>query len=376
MRPGENVLAQRGTGSRRSIRGTVAGLVQRRVVIGSTSQLATHALGRGSSRDDRALAAFLGLALGDALGMATQSMSSRDIATDYGLITGFLDAGPRQRIAHGMRAGSITDDTEQAVLLAKLLVEHDGAVPAATLADELLRWEQRMADRGSLDLLGPSTKAALVRLADGVPADEAGRFGTTNGAAMRITPVGISVDVSDLSLFVDAVVAASQVTHNTSLGLAAAAAVGAAVSAGVGGADRHDALTVAVAAAELAEHRGHWVAGGTIAARLRWALPYLRGLPGDRRPAAVSDVIGTSVASQESVVAALALVSVAEDPWATLCLAAGLGGDTDTVAAMAGAVLGSLGGTAVWPAAEVATLERVNELDLAALGEALLALRG
>jgi ADP-ribosylglycohydrolase len=341
----------------------------------TSGQTPATAAQQRSGRDDRALAAFQGLALGDALGMPTQSMSAREIAEDYGTIRGFLAAGPRQQIAHGMAAGSITDDTEQAILLARLLIEHHGAVPVATFAERLLGWEQRMAERGSLDLLGPSTKSALVRLTDGVPADEAGRYGTTNGAAMRITPIGIAVDVSDLSAFVDAVVEASQVTHNTSLGLAAAAAVGAAVSAGVGGAGLVEALDVAVAAADLAERRGHWVAGGTIAARLRWALPYLRSLNPDRRPAVVTDVIGTSVASQESVVAALALVSVSEDPWATLCLAAGAGGDTDTVAAMAGAVLGSVRGTDGWPAAEIATLERVNLLDLPVLVSALLTLR-
>lgn len=57
-------------------------------------------------RLDRAHGALLGLALGDALGMPTQSMSPGEIADDYGAITGLLDAGPRQRIAHGMPAAA------------------------------------------------------------------------------------------------------------------------------------------------------------------------------------------------------------------------------------------------------------------------------
>lgn len=328
-----------------------------------------------ASRVDRARAAFRGLALGDALGMPTQSMSAGQIAADHGPITGFVAPGPHQRIARGMPAGSITDDTEQAVLLARLLVEHQGAAPPPVLAEALLRWEHRMRERGSLDLLGPSTRSALERLGNGVAPAEAGRYGSTNGAAMRITPVGIAHDVADLAVFVGAVVEASQVTHNTSLGLAAAAAVGAAVSAGVGGASVAEALEVAVAAADLAEQRGHWVAGGRISARLRWAVPYLRSLPVPERAGAVTDVVGTSVASQESVVAALALAAVSDDPWSTLCLAAGCGGDTDTVAAMAGAVLGATSGTAAWPAAEVAVLERVNDLHLDPLVDQLLALR-
>ncbi|GHH35044.1 ADP-ribosylglycohydrolase family protein [Lentzea cavernae] len=328
------------------------------------------------STSDRALAAFRGLALGDALGMPTQSMSRAEILADHGPITGLLDAGPRQRIAAGMAAGSITDDTEQAVLLAELLVEGDGVVDPVELARRLLAWETRMRERGSLDLLGPSTKAALARLEAGVPADEAGRTGATNGAAMRITPVGIAADASDLKSFVDVVARTSAPTHNTGLGIAAAAAVGAAVSAGVGGASLPEAVEVAIAAADEGGRRGYWVAGGSIAARLRWALPHLASLrPADRETALI-DVVGTSVAAQESVVAALALAALADDPWDALCQAAGLGGDTDTIAAMAGAVLGATHGGSVWPTDAIATVEKVNDLALAPLVTKLLALRG
>lgn len=326
------------------------------------------------SRRVRALAAFEGLALGDALGMPTQSISRAEIREDYGTISGLLDAGPRQEIAAGMPAGSITDDTEQAVLLARLLIAGDGRVDALALAEQLLAWEARMTARGSLDLLGPSTKSALQRLGEGVPVEEAGRFGTTNGAAMRITPVGIARPIDSIATFVDAVAAASAPTHNTGLGIAGAAAVGAAVSAGVDGATTADAIDLAIAAADEGARRGYWAAGGEIGPRLRWAVPYLANLDPALRPDAVAEVIGTSVASQESVVAALALAACAEDAWHTLCLAAGLGGDTDTIAAMTGAVLGATRG-AVWPGAELAELRRVNELDLTPLVRDLLALR-
>src|SRR4029077_5044012 len=97
-------------------------------------------------------------------------------------------------------------------------------------------WEETARARGSLDLLGPSTRLAIAALRDGADPAEAGRFGTTNGAAMRIAPVGVAVPCRDLAALVDSVVAASFVTHNTGVALAGAAAVAAAVSAGVGGA--------------------------------------------------------------------------------------------------------------------------------------------
>ncbi|MEV8212296.1 ADP-ribosylglycohydrolase family protein [Leifsonia sp. NPDC077715] len=360
---------------------------------------------RDSTRS-RALAALQGLALGDALGMPTQSLARERIAADHGRIRGLVAAGPHQQIAAGMPAGSITDDTEQAVLLARLLIDGDGTVPPGVFAAELLAWERAMEARGSLDLLGPSTRAALQRLQDGMPPEEAGRFGATNGAAMRITPVGIAVPVEPLGGFVDAVVRVSSLTHNTGLGIASAAAVGAAVSAGLDGADAPEALDVAVAAAREGAGRGHWVAGGDIAARLEWAIPYLLDLAPREQDDALVRVVGTSVAAQESVVAALSLVALAvagtgsshrdrpgEDElgarrngigattspdgdaaWDALCRAASLGGDTDTIAAMAGAVLGATWATD-WPRTAVETVRRVNALELEPLVDGLLRVR-
>ncbi|WP_420369919.1 ADP-ribosylglycohydrolase family protein [Curtobacterium sp. L1-20] len=324
---------------------------------------------------DHALAALTGLAIGDALGMPTQSMSLTEIRADHGTITGFADAGPHQRIAAGMSAGTITDDTEQALMVAELLVAGGGRLDPTRFAEALIAWERGMQAKGSLDLLGPSTKTAVQRILDGVPASEAGSTGTTNGAAMRIAPVGIAVPSGDLVRLVDAVQDASRVTHDTGLGIAGAAAVAAAVSAGVDGATRSEALDAAVAAAAIGAERGHWVAGADIAARTQWARGFLPTVPVDEQIDTVARLIGTSVASQESVVAALALVALDLDPWQTVCTAASIGGDTDTIAAMAGAVLGAVHGPDAWPADAVRTVTTVNDLDLAAVVDGLLQLR-
>ncbi len=328
-----------------------------------------------STTRDHALAAFQGLAIGDALGMPTQSMSLQQIREDHGRITGFVDAGPRQRIAHGMPAASITDDTEQAVLVARLLVEGNGRLDPTRFAEALIAWERGMAAKGSLDLLGPSTKTAVQRILDGVPVSEAGSTGTTNGAAMRITPVGITTTVDDLDVLVDAVQDASRVTHDTGLGIAGASAIAAAVSAGIDGASRAEALDVAVAAARIGERRGHWIAGASIADKTAWARGWLPTVSGPDRVVAIDGVIGTSVASQESVVAALALVSLDLDPWETLCTAASTGGDTDTIAAMAGAVLGAVHGASAWSSEAVAQVESVNDIRFTDVVTPLLEIR-
>ncbi|TCP50013.1 ADP-ribosylglycohydrolase [Tamaricihabitans halophyticus] len=327
-----------------------------------------------SARREHALGAFYGLALGDALGMPTQSMSRERILRCYGPITGLVDAIPEQPIAPGMAAGSITDDTEQAVLVARLLIEGNGELDPATFARALTDWEADMIRRGSADLLGPSTKRAIELLESGTPPDLAGALGTTNGAAMRITPVAIANAPHDG--LVDAVARACQVTHNTNLGIASAAAVAAAVSAGIAGADPSQTLDAAEAAAATGALRGRWHAGGDIAARLHWVRGFVRGMDTERLHDALPEVIGTSVAAQESVIAAFALVAArGADPHAALSIAATVGGDTDTVAAICGAILGAQHGLAALPAEMVEHVRTVNELDLAPFVDGLLALR-
>ena len=324
--------------------------------------------------EDRARGALYGLAIGDALGMPAQLLSRDQITERWGpLLTGFEPAPPGHPIAAGMAAGAVTDDTEQAVLLARLLLK--GPIEPRGLADALVAWERDMAGRGSLDLLGPSTRRAVDAVLAGVPPEDAGAAGDTNGAAMRVAPVGVATPPDDLEALVDEVQRASRVTHNTSLALAGAAAVAAAVSAGVAGASVPAAIDAGVAAARLGARRGRWVAGADVAARIQWAA----GLVKDSEPAAAADVIytlvGTSLAAQESVPAAFAVLSaVPDDPWRACLLAASLGGDCDTIAAMAGAIAGACHGLAAFPPHAVATVD-AHGFALTALADSLWALR-
>jgi ADP-ribosylglycohydrolase len=347
------------------------------------------------SEQDRARGALYGLAIGDALGMPTQLLSRDQIIDHWGpLLTGFEPAPPDHPVAAGMPAGSVTDDTEQAVLLGRLLLT--GRVDPRELADGLIAWERDMRARGSLDLLGPSTRRAIDAVLAGTPPQEAGAAGDTNGAAMRIAPVGIAVRPGEPEKLIDAVQEASLVTHNTSVALAGAAAVAAAVSAGLSGTAATGAERVAMAtdaavdAAALGAERGHWVAGADVASRIRWAVALVaeRRPPGKFFPLAAAGpasgpsrneaaeliyaLVGTSLATQESVPAAFAVLSaVPDDPWEACLLAASLGGDTDTIAAMAGAVAGACHGVSAFPADAIRVID-AHGLGLAELAGELL----
>ena len=330
--------------------------------------------------NSRALGAFYGLALGDALGMPTQSLSREQVQQRFGAITGLEDADADQPIAPNMPAGSITDDTEQAILVGELRVEGQGKIDPTVLARRLIDWEAVMRAKGSQDLLGPSTKRAIDMILNGHTPEESGRYGTTNGAAMRITPVGIAANVSDPARFIQAVIQACQVTHNTTLGISSAAAVAAVVSAGINGVDLGEALNIGTQVAQQAEGHGHWIAGRRISTRISWARTLSVG-SGDKALFAdlLYELIGTSVASQESVVVSFALaqqVAVGDmNAFEALCLAASLGGDTDTIAAILGAMLGACLGMQCWPAAMIEQIKAVNGLDLQPLVEDLLKMR-
>jgi ADP-ribosylglycohydrolase len=340
----------------------------------------------------RARGALYGLAIGDALGMPTQMLSRAEIVLRWGpLLSGFEPAPPGHTIAGGMPAGAVTDDTEQAVLLARLLIKGGGTIDPHELAAALTEWERAMAERGSLDLLGPSTKRAVAAILAGVPPEEAGATGTTNGAAMRIAPVGIAVPVAlhdstpeaRLSTLVDHTVMASSVTHNTGVALAGAAAVAAAVSAGVSGATIAEATALGIQAARLAAGRGHWVAGADVAARIEWATGLVASHAQAGREASaeaeaaelIYTLVGTSLATQESVPAAFAvLAAVPADPWRACRMAASLGGDCDTIAAMTGAIAGACHGADSFPSEAIAAID-AQGLGLTALAGELLALR-
>src|SRR5215471_7433206 len=89
----------------------------------------------------RALGALYGLAIGDALGMPTQSLSRAEVVARYGPLVGGFRPGPDGHpLSAGRPAGSVTDDTEQAMLLARLVVAGGGEVHAGDRARGPFAW--------------------------------------------------------------------------------------------------------------------------------------------------------------------------------------------------------------------------------------------
>ena len=335
-------------------------------------------------RFSRAYGALAGLALGDALGMPTQAMSPEQIRAVYGRITGLVDGDASQPYAPGMPAGSVTDDTEQALLVASLLVRGRGsssgrvALDAGEIAHALLAWEDSMIERGSLDLLGPSTKAALERVRAGEDPLTVGGAGTTNGAAMRVTPIGIAMSTADPEAFADAVWSSCQVTHATRQGFQSAALVAAAVSMGIDTArsttpNLRSLLWKALSYVDSLPERGAWTPDPDVVAAARRAMQLVAN-PASSSLECLVEQVGTSVASAQAIPMAFALLARDPSPQALLD-AANIGGDTDTIGAIAGAILGAALGFEVFVGRGLAQVELASHLDLPSVALELLELR-
>jgi ADP-ribosylglycohydrolase len=304
----------------------------------------TH--GSGLSELDRALGALYGLAIGDALGMPAQEMAPDRAQAILGTPPDFRDGPEDNPISRGLPAGTITDDTMQCLLLAEQLIAGNGQLDHMAFAEALIAWQEDMADRGRGDLLGPTTRRALAALVAGEDPSRTGRGGTTNGAAMRVTPVGIANTLDRLH---NAVVAADRLTHDTAVAHAGAAVVATIVSAGIDGATFDEAAPLAIRAAR------------------QFGFADLYERPGS---------FATGAETAESVPTAFAIARIADgNVWRACTGAVALGGDTDTIAAMAGAMVGACTGLARLPPDAVRKVREVNHIDLEPIARGLLDLR-
>lgn len=330
--------------------------------------------GREETAINRALGALIGGALGDAMGMPTQLLSPAEIKADYGFVDGFVDPAPEHPVSKGLVAGTITDDTEQTLLLASVLLKSGRGFDHHAWVNALIAWEEDIKARGGYDLLGPSTKRAIDAINASTPPEEAGRHGETNGAAMRIAPVGILVPPGDT--LIARVAETCRATHNTTIAISSASAVATVISHGIDGAGWREAISHAVAAARAGERQGHWVPGGTIAARITWALDMVEGCSVEEGISRVFDRLGTGVISQESVPAAFAVLKLAEgDAWKAAVIAANLGGDTDTIGAISGSMAGACAGYDSLPTDRISGLVGIDLDEVRELAAALVRAR-
>lgn len=308
----------------------------------------------------RARGALLGQACGDAFGMPNSFLKSPVWRTN-------MEPGPDHSPYHaGYRPGRITDDTEQAVALSIAYVSSQDRLEPSKAAKEILRWLDAV---GGLECLavGPSTKRAAANIMNGVPLEQAGTLGVTNGAPMRVSVVGVWAALSNISedSLLDDVVAACLPTHNTSVAISGAAAIAGATYAGVQGAEWAEARDFAIHLSRRGQGCGNWIYAPSVADRIESGCTLVAGLDDTETIEMVSKVVGMGEPTQESVPAAFVLANhVNADPHRAILLAGNCQGDTDTVAAMAGAIAGACSGADSIPHDWISAVVAESGLDV------------
>lgn len=318
----------------------------------------------------KAWGCLAGLALGDALGMPTEFLTPEQIAAQYGRVEGLV-APPDWHPHAALPWGRITDDTEQALALAEVYLR-DGQMSAEAAAQAMLDWATAQSEHLAL-YLGPSTRRALETLRAGESPRQSGRAGKTNGAAMRIAPVGI-VNAGNLDGASSDTIEACLPTHGTTLAISGAAAVACAVAEAMrDGATLDSVLEAAAEGAVRGRRHGAWVWTPPLEQRFALALRLVRGADTEAKAIrALYDYVGVDMLVTESIPTAFGLAALAEgDPMRAVRYAANIGGDSDTIGAIAGAVCGALRGIEAVDRAMLAEVERVNGFDLETIARGL-----
>lgn len=327
------------------------------------------------SNYERILGALTGCAIGDAMGMPGEMWSQQRIRRTFGRITQFLPGPADNEISAGFAPGETTDDSIVTVLVAKALIRSNGELSPMDLVNSIQEWAA--SNPKSKTVIGPSTQRAFQQIANGVPPELAGKNGETNGASMRISPVGIISTTRDLPTLVKRVAKVCMSTHNTSSAIAAACAVAAAVAHGIDGEEDTFLRDVILEAAALGEKQGFETCSPSVVERIRFSLELSDSIGDDeefmRRQYAL---VGCGLPSTESVPTALAIaLRCGTDLMRCARLCANIGGDTDTMGAIACAICGAHGGMQTVPGEVVDQLLAVNHFDFPALAQQLCDLR-
>ena len=316
----------------------------------------------------RVLALLKGLAAGDAIGKQTENLSRNGIAQWYRDGVRGFEGRPGTIIPryatnrkHQWLFGETSDDTERTIAVARAVLR-DGEVRHVSVGRELLTCKKSV---------HPGVKS-LWEFHEAADPSRVTLDHNGCGAAIRVAPVGILYRSDRLDDIVEGTYQASISTHGGPLALAAAATTGAAISAAIDGANGVEILRFAQAAAERAEQKRLGSRDFVFARALSAVYNDLSRLP-DLSP---DDVARGHAPTQPLTIVplAIALATLMDSAESAILLAANIGGDSDSVASIAGAILGARHPGSVnedW----YEVVEAINDHRLPSFAEDLSALR-
>lgn len=281
------------------------------------------------SLQERARGAFIGLAVGDALGSPTEGKTPEKIFAQWGRVTDFLSDD---------QGGS--DDTEYALFSARLLLEL--RMPLTSKEIEKAHREHIINSFNSYKGAGFSEIIAIHNLTKGLHPPESGQHvhSWSDGLAMRVTPYGI-VSVGNPAMAAE-LARADGVVTNAGEGIYSGQAVAAALSIAMTGASLQkivqSALDVVPKDSWTHSSITRGVKIGNDSQDVWDSLVHLR-------KAVVCSYYFWPDVAPEVVGLAFGIIAAARGKFENAVLGAvNIGRDTDTIAAIAGAVCGAAQG--------------------------------
>lgn len=327
---------------------------------------------------EKILGVLYGMAIGDAMGMPPELWSRKRVLEKYGKIEDFLEGDPENEISYQYRRGNFTDDTSQAITILDSLIETEFVPDAANIARHILEWAKRE-NAFENNILGPTSKITLELFEAGKDASEYSDQALSNGAAMRIPPVGTLFGADQKQELCDYIKSISSITHSSDITLAGASMVAMAVASAMEKEDRDEMVEDVLSIEEYAMSLGASTVSASLGTRIRYGVQLARTYAEDedRFLEELYNMMGAGVNTVDSVPCAISIAYYSfGDVHRCALLCANLGGDTDTIGAMAAAICGGVNGMSGIPTEDIQLIREVNQIEFEPYADRLMEKRG
>jgi len=282
--------------------------------------------------EDRILGSIYGFIIGDVLGEPFEGLTKDEIRGIE------IDLGDRIEY---------TDDSILFLIVASSLIRNK-CVSRRDIAKSILK------NRDYIPRIGPTTLSAISHL-ERSNLNYISKEGTTNGAAMRSPPIGYIIESKNIKEICKNVYISSSITHGISVAISGACAIAEAVSTAIDGYDLDKILRNALQAAKIGSEYGikddH--SNFLLISRIESILKSDKSIE-------ESSEYKLSIDTVDTVPLVFKSLNEGLDFKETLIKTVSLGGDTDTISAMTGSILGAMVGLKGIPSSWKNKIDKLN----------------
>lgn len=186
--------------------------------------------------EDKSTAAYLGLAIGDALGATLEFLTEQEIKQRYTVHKNITGGGWLR-----LKPGQVTDDTTMSLALGEAIIS-DYAISAFNIAQAYSDWmKSKPVD------IGNTVRRGIMhfRYSD-LPFMSKSEMDAGNGACMRSLPIALATYGKDINIVLDASKIQAHITHNNPQSDAGTECIILCVQALLDGADKNDIYNGAI----------------------------------------------------------------------------------------------------------------------------------